>query len=69
MPIDIKTYLLDKNIKSAREAARISDKYYVIHEIKSQSFIKTNNNLTVFTHKIVHQFKILKIKSLISLDL
>ena len=44
MPIDLKTYLLERNIKNAREATKISDEYTVIHKMKSKTYNNFNNS-------------------------
>ena len=44
VPIDVKTYLLEKNVKNAREAAKISDEYTVIHKMKSKTHNNFNNS-------------------------
>ena len=52
VPIDVKTYLLERNVKNAREAAKISDKYTVIHKIKSKT-----NNFNNASKQVVSSFK------------
>ena len=44
MPIYLNTYLLERNVKSAREAARILHENTAIHNTNFKSFAKTNNN-------------------------
>ena len=52
MPIDVKTYLLERNIKNAREAANISDEYTVIYKMKSKT-----NNFNNASKQVVSSFK------------
>ena len=44
VPIDVKTYLLERNVKNAGEAAKISYEYTVIHKMKSKTYNNFNNS-------------------------
>ena len=52
VPIDVKTYLLERNVKNAREAAKISHEYTIIHKIKSKT-----NNFNNASKQVVSSFK------------
>ena len=52
VPTDVKTCLLERNVKNAKKAAKISDEYTVIHKIKSKT-----NNFNNASKQVVSSFK------------
>ena len=65
VPLDVKTYLHERNVKTARETAKISNEYTVIHKMKS----KTYNNFKIQANRLLHLCKRLIRQSMNSLKI